>query len=273
MDPWKDYDLMCLQRLLEFLSEGGIVLEDQVHPDCDKIKGSHLTIKQLTHDGSGISLTVMARPLRMEKLGGWYHVTARGNERKAIFHDDADRRHFLEIVAEMVRRFQLRLHCFVFMDNHYHLLLELREPNLSRAVQWLNVSYSVGRNENVEALGLKALQESKNKTVLSPSAHLPGHPHTPELHGMHDLVDLKQCDPQGPCMRSDLVLNYSKVSRVTGNRGEPDFRADNPSVSPELPPPRFITVCTIECIGQVARNLPRESCLPRDWCNRWNPCK
>ena len=115
-----------------------------------KIKGSHLTIKQLTHDGSGISLTVMARPLRIEKLGGWYHVTARGNERKAIFHDDADRRHFLEIVAEMVRRFQLRLHCFVFMDNHYHLLLELREPNLSRAVQWLNVSYSVWTSESSE---------------------------------------------------------------------------------------------------------------------------
>ena len=76
----------------------------------------------------------MARPLRIEKLGGWYHVTARGNERKAIFRDDADRRHFLEIVAEMVPRFRLRLHCFVLMDNHYHLLLELREPNLSRAV-------------------------------------------------------------------------------------------------------------------------------------------
>ena len=150
MDPWKDYDLMCLQRLLEFLSEGGIVLEDQVHPDCDKIKGSHLTIKQLTHDASGISLTVMTRPLRIEKMGGWNPVTARGNERKAIFRDDADRRHFLEIVAEMVRRFRLRLHCFVLMDNHYHLLLELREPNLSRAVQWLNVSYSVWTSESSE---------------------------------------------------------------------------------------------------------------------------
>src|SRR5262245_20994261 len=88
----------------------------------------------------------MARPLRIEKVGGWYHVTARGNERKPIFRNDADRRHFLEAVAEMVGRFRLRLHCFVLMDNHYHLLLELREPNLSRAVQWLNVSYSVWFN-------------------------------------------------------------------------------------------------------------------------------
>jgi REP element-mobilizing transposase RayT len=72
----------------------------------------------------------VARPLRIETAGGWYHVTARGNERKPIFRDDADRRHFLEAVAEMVRRFRVCLHCFVLMDNHYHLLLELREPNL-----------------------------------------------------------------------------------------------------------------------------------------------
>lgn len=88
----------------------------------------------------------MARPLRIEQVGGWYHVTARGNERKAIFRDEIDRQHFLEIVAEMVARFRVRLHCFVLMDNHYHLLLELREQNLSRAVQWLNVSYSVWFN-------------------------------------------------------------------------------------------------------------------------------
>ena len=88
----------------------------------------------------------MARPLRIEKEGGWYHVSARGNERKPIFRHDTDRRHFLEVVAEMVGRFRVRLHCFVLMGNHYHLLLELSEPNLSRAVQWLNVSYSVWFN-------------------------------------------------------------------------------------------------------------------------------
>src|SRR6266849_4117530 len=88
----------------------------------------------------------MARPLRIEKAGGWYHVTARGNERKAIFRDDVDRRHFLSLIAEMVLRFRVRLHCFVLMENHYHLLVELTEPNLSRAVQWLSLSYSVWFN-------------------------------------------------------------------------------------------------------------------------------
>jgi hypothetical protein len=51
----------------------------------------------------------MARPLRIGKAGGWYHVTARGNERKSIFRDNRDRQHFLEIIAEMVSRFRVCL--------------------------------------------------------------------------------------------------------------------------------------------------------------------
>jgi len=53
----------------------------------------------------------MARPLRIERPGGWYHVTARGNERRAIFRDERDRRHFLELLAEAVLRF--RVACIV----------------------------------------------------------------------------------------------------------------------------------------------------------------
>ena len=88
----------------------------------------------------------MARPLRIERAGGWYHVTGRGNERRAIYRDNRDRQHFCELLAEMVRRFRVRLHAFVLMDNHYHLIIELIEPNLSRSGHWLNVSYSVWFN-------------------------------------------------------------------------------------------------------------------------------
>ena len=84
----------------------------------------------------------MARPLRIEHPGGWYHITARGNEKRAIFRDDRDRSHFLELLANLVGRFDLRLHCFALMDNHYHLIVELRRANLSLALQWLNLSYS-----------------------------------------------------------------------------------------------------------------------------------
>ena len=121
---------------------------------------------------------LVARPLRIEKAGGWYHVTARGNERKAIFRDDADRRHFLENLAEMVLRFRVRLHCFVLMDNHYHLLVELTEPNLSRAVQWLNVSYSIwfnrrhGRSGHLFQGRFKSVAVSRDEWALALSRYL-----------------------------------------------------------------------------------------------------
>jgi REP element-mobilizing transposase RayT len=83
----------------------------------------------------------MARPLRIERVGAWYHITGRGNERRSIFRDDRDRQHFCDLLAEVVERFNLWLHAYVLMDNHYHLILELNELNLSRAGQWLNGSY------------------------------------------------------------------------------------------------------------------------------------
>jgi len=56
---------------------------------------------------------LMARPLRIERPGGRYHVTDRGNERKRIFHEDADRSHFLELVSELGERFGVRVHASV----------------------------------------------------------------------------------------------------------------------------------------------------------------
>ena len=95
----------------------------------------------------------MARPLRIERPGGRYHVTARGNERRAIFRDDSDRAHLLELLSEAAERFAIRIHAYVLMDNHFHLLVETPEANLSRAMQWLNVSYSVWFNRRHDRAG------------------------------------------------------------------------------------------------------------------------
>ena len=95
----------------------------------------------------------MARPVRIEVAGGWYHVTARGNERRAIFRDDQDRRHFLELLEAWVRRFGLRLHAYVLMDNHYHLLVETGSANLTQAMQWLGVGYAVWFNRRHRRVG------------------------------------------------------------------------------------------------------------------------
>lgn len=95
----------------------------------------------------------MARPLRIEQAGGRYHVTARGNERKAIYRDDSDRFHFLELLGEATERFGIRIHAYVLMDNHFHQLIETPEGNLSRAMQWLNLSYSAWFNRRHQRAG------------------------------------------------------------------------------------------------------------------------
>src|SRR5439155_8648713 len=84
----------------------------------------------------------MARPLRMEYPGAYYHVSTRGNERKAIFRDDRDRERLLELLARAVEHFHLRLHGYVLMSNHYHLLVETPRGGLSRALRYLNGVYT-----------------------------------------------------------------------------------------------------------------------------------
>ena len=95
----------------------------------------------------------MARALRIERVGGRFHATARGNERKNIFRDDTDRFHFLALLSELPERFGVALHAYVLMDNHYHLLIETPEANLSRSMQWLGVSYGMWFNRRHDRAG------------------------------------------------------------------------------------------------------------------------
>src|ERR1051325_1951422 len=95
----------------------------------------------------------MARSVRIDLAGGWYHVTSRGNERRPIFRGDRDRGHLLELLAALPERFGLRVHAYVWMPNHYHLLVETPEANLSLAMQWLNLSYSSWFNRRHDRSG------------------------------------------------------------------------------------------------------------------------
>jgi putative transposase len=95
----------------------------------------------------------MARPLRIVVEGGVYHVTARGNERRRIYRSDADRGMFLELLGELQERFGTEIGGYVLMDNHYHLMIRLQKPLLSRAVQWLNVTYGMRHNSKYRRSG------------------------------------------------------------------------------------------------------------------------
>ncbi len=84
----------------------------------------------------------MARQWRIEFAGALYHVLSRGNGGQNIFESDDDRQIFLELLAELVERFNVQVHAYVLMGNHYHLLLKTLEANLSKAMQWFGTSYT-----------------------------------------------------------------------------------------------------------------------------------
>jgi REP element-mobilizing transposase RayT len=83
----------------------------------------------------------MARPLRIEFPDALYHVTCRGNEQRAIFRSDRDRKAFLGFLAEAVRRFGWSVTAWVLMTNHFHLVIQTPQPNLSKGMHWFNSAY------------------------------------------------------------------------------------------------------------------------------------
>ncbi len=84
----------------------------------------------------------MSRPLRLDHAGALWHVTSRGNERREVFRDDEDRREFLRLLGRSVELFGWRLHAWVLMGNHYHLLVGTPEATLSRGMRQLNGDYA-----------------------------------------------------------------------------------------------------------------------------------
>ena len=88
----------------------------------------------------------MPRKARIEYAGALYHVMDRGDRLEPIFLDDGDRLIFLKTLGEACERTGWRVHAYVLMGNHYHLLLETPEANLSLGMQWLQSTYTIRHN-------------------------------------------------------------------------------------------------------------------------------
>ena len=84
----------------------------------------------------------MPRSIRIEYAGAFYHVMARGNRREEICRGDYDRQLFLKTLGEACAKTGWRIHAWVLMSNHYHLLIETREANLVAGMQWLQNTYT-----------------------------------------------------------------------------------------------------------------------------------
>jgi putative transposase len=95
----------------------------------------------------------MARPPRVLCPGGVYHVTARGNRKETIFRDERDCAWFFALLREVVTERQWRCHGYCLLPNHYHLLLETPEADLSGGMQRLNSRYAQAFNHRHEMSG------------------------------------------------------------------------------------------------------------------------
>jgi putative transposase len=106
----------------------------------------------------------MARPLRIAYPGAYYHVTSRGNERKDVFKSRRDREKFLEYLASATERYGAAIHAYCLMSNHYHLLLETPEGNLSQIMRHINGAYTTYFNVKRKRAG--HLFQGRFKAIL-----------------------------------------------------------------------------------------------------------
>lgn len=95
----------------------------------------------------------MARPLRLELGGALYHVTSRGDGREDIYLPDDDRLAWLETLAEVCKRFNWVCHAYCQMTNHYHVVVETPQANLSKGMRQLNGVYTQRFNRSHGRVG------------------------------------------------------------------------------------------------------------------------
>jgi putative transposase len=106
----------------------------------------------------------MARPIRIEFEGALYHVTSRGDRREAIYEDDADRGRFLELLGDVAAAFNWVVHAYCLMSNHYHLLIETPDANLSKGMRQLNGVFTQYSNRRHRRTG--HLFQGRYKAIL-----------------------------------------------------------------------------------------------------------
>jgi REP element-mobilizing transposase RayT len=174
----------------------------------------------------------MPRKPRIEYAGAVYHVLSRGNRREEIFRDDPDRGCFLETLGQACGRTGWRVHAFVLMGNHYHLLLETPEPNLVAGMKWLQGTYTQRFNirhrvsghlfqGRYKALSVDAASDPEYFGVVSTYIHL-----NPARARLFDLKAGRLGDftwSSFPSyIRPSVRPEWLEVDRVLASHGMPD---------------------------------------------------
>jgi putative transposase len=113
----------------------------------------------------------MARPIRLEVPGEHYHITARGNRGELIFRDDRDKDKFLEILSRVIDKFSWSSLAYCLMSNHFHLVVQISEPNLSEGMRQLNGVYAQYFNRAHDTAG-HMFQGRFKSIIVADDSHL-----------------------------------------------------------------------------------------------------
>jgi len=180
----------------------------------------------------------MPRAKRIHYEGAVYHVTSRGNERRKIVMDDADRWMFVRLLGEMVEENEVICHAWVLMDNHYHLLLETPSANLSSAMKHLNAFYTQkfnkkhhrvghlfqGRYKSIAVEKETYLKELCRYLVLNPvRARMVKHPKEWKWRSYRATVGLEKPESW---LEVDWILGQFGKERKTAQKGYAVFVED-----------------------------------------------
>lgn len=107
----------------------------------------------------------MPTPLRIAYPGAVYHVWSRGNDRRDIFLEEADMRHYLDLLRGLIPEFRLKVFAYALMSNHVHVFLKTLLPNISEVMYKLNIDYSVYFNRRYSKTGHLFENRFKSKLV------------------------------------------------------------------------------------------------------------
>lgn len=177
----------------------------------------------------------MARPLRIEFPGAVYHVTSRGNERKAIFRDDQDRKMFLDILEHVTNRYNWLCHAYCLMENHYHLLIDTPDANLSMGMRQLNGIYTQRFNRRHDRVGhlfqgrFKAVVVQKDSHLLEACRYVVLNPvrskrvERPEQWVWSSHMATAGRTKPHPCLVTDWILSQFGYERKMAEAGYREF--------------------------------------------------
>ena len=171
----------------------------------------------------------MSRPLRLELCGGLYHVTSRGDRREDIYADSTDREVWLDTLAQCCERYNWAIHAWCQMSNHYHLVIETAEANLSAGMRQLNGVYTQKVNRRHQRVGhvfqgrFKAILVERDSyllelgryVVLNPvRAGMVKHVRQWKWSSYHAMVGTALCPAW---LHTDWVLSQFGASRARQN--------------------------------------------------------